>query len=389
LRPNPDSPRDDVGVVVEALRKREFPVTQECVYLDHATFGPLPASHVRAATEMLSALANPDTSELGGSQLLDSVRSEAATMLHCDPGHVTLLKSTSEGLGLLAQGLEWRRGDQVLVPDRDFWGCLAPFAELGRVGVRIRLIRDAGRGRFDIDDLEALVTPRTRAVCVSVVNRATGTRAPVEAIGALCAERGIWYALDAAQALGVNRIDAPGLGADIVAAHGYKFLASGFGVAPTYCSERTLSELRIPQVGWKNSTFGITDTTMTLEHPTTAERYESTMPSLATLAGMVESLSLLNSVEDAERERLATELIRSIAEELRARGYDVVSSPEPAERSALVCVRHPARAADELTRQLRSARVACGVADDALRVSAHFYNTDDDVAALLNALPGV
>ena len=104
---------------------------------------------------------------------------------------------------------------------------------------------------------------------------------------------------------------------------------------------------------------------------------------------MVESLSLLNSVEDAERERLATELIRSIAEELRARGYDVVSSPEPAERSALVCVRHPARAADELTRQLRSARVSCGVADDALRVSAHFYNTDDDVAALLNALPGV
>src|SRR5439155_2015001 len=191
LRPNPDSPRDDVGVVVEALRKREFPVTQECVYLDHATFGPLPASHVRAATEMLSALANPDTSELGGSQLLDSVRSEAATMLHCDPGHATLLKRASEGLGLLAQGLEWRRGDEVIVHDRDFWGCLAPFAELARVGVRIRLIRDAGRGRFDIDDLEALVTPRTRAVCVSVVNRATGTRAPVEALGALCAERGI------------------------------------------------------------------------------------------------------------------------------------------------------------------------------------------------------
>jgi selenocysteine lyase/cysteine desulfurase len=374
--------------VVEQLRRSEFLVTQHGVYLDHATFGPLPASNIRAAAAMLDSLANPDAEGLGGTQLLESVRFQAAIMLHCDPGRVALLKSTSEGLGLLAQGLDWRAGDEVVVYERDFWGCLAPFLRLADIGVCVRLVPDLGRGRFDLDDLERLLTPRTRAVCLSVVNRATGMRAPVEAIGDVCRDRGLWYALDAAQALGVHRIDAPNLSADIVAAHGYKFLASGFGVAPTYCSERALAELRVPQVGWKNTRLAATEPNVELV-TANAERYESTMPSLPTLAGMLESLRLLNSVDDSVREHRAVALIRSLREQVRARGYEVVSSSRPDEGSALLVVRHPSLPADEVARLLRSAEVACGVVDDCLRFSAHFYNTDEDVSQLLAALPAV
>ena len=114
--------------MVEQLRRSEFLVTQRGVYLDHATFGPLPASNIRAAAAMLDSLANPDAEGLGGTQLLESVRFQAAIMLHCDPGRVALLKSTSEGLGLLAQGLDWRAGDEVIVYERDFWGVLRRFS---------------------------------------------------------------------------------------------------------------------------------------------------------------------------------------------------------------------------------------------------------------------
>ncbi len=366
--------------MVEALRESEFPVTHECAYLDHATFGPLPASNVRAATEALAALSRPDATALGGTALLDSVRSEAATMLHCEPARVALLKSTSEGLGLLAQGLDWGAGDEVIVHADDFWGCLAPFVDLKRLGLRLRFLPNTGA-------IETLVTPRTRAVVLSMVDRATGTRAPVEAIGALCRERGLWYALDAAQALGVSKVDALALGADIVAAHGYKFLASGFGVALTYCSPRALEQLRVPQVGWKNSTLTATESSLLLEHPETAERFESTMPSLPVLAGMAESLRLLNSVDDVVRQRRAVALIQSVADELRRRGFEVVSSAEPDEASALVCARHRVLPAEAVARDLRAAGVAVGVADDCFRVSAHFYNTADDTNALLAALP--
>ena len=207
---------------------------------------------------MLDSLANPDAEGLGGTQLLESVRFQAATMFHSEPGRVALLKSTSEGLGLLAQGLDWRAGDEVIVYERDFLGCLAPFLPLEDIGVCVRLVPDLGRYRFDLDDLERLLTPRTRAVCLSVVNRATGMRAPVEAIGDVCRDRGLWYALDAAQALGVHRIVAPNLNTDIVAATATSSRLR-IGVAPTYCSERALAELRVPQIGWKNTRLAATE----------------------------------------------------------------------------------------------------------------------------------
>ena len=59
-------------------------------------------------------------------------------MLHCEPRHVSLLKSTGEGLGLLAQGLDWRDGDEVVVYEHEFSGCLAPFLHLHDRGVRVR-----------------------------------------------------------------------------------------------------------------------------------------------------------------------------------------------------------------------------------------------------------
>ena len=121
---------------------------------------------------------------------------------------------------------------------------------------------------------------RTRAVCLSVVDRATGVRAPVEAIAAACRARGIWLALDAAQAMGVLALDAPAIGADIVSAHGYKFLLSGFGLAPTYCSERAIAELRVPQAGWKNARVGREADGLSLAFEAAAARYEPTMSSL-------------------------------------------------------------------------------------------------------------
>ena len=371
--------------MIEALRDKEFDVTQSWAYLDHATFGPLPRYHVRAAAETLERLARKGSAGLDGVALLEAVRAEAAILLHCEPRSVCLLKSTSEGLGLLAQGLDWRDGDEVVVYEQEFSGCLAPFLHLQDRGVRVRTVPDRGRNRFDLDDVEELISARTRAVCLSFVNRSHGMRAPVQAIGELCRERGIWFAVDAAQAMGVLAIDAPAIGADILAAHGYKFLFSGFGLAPTYCSDRAIEELRVPQVGWKNAR--IADGAVGFE--AAAARYESTMSSLPVLAGTLESLRLLNSIDEAERERRAVTLIRSAAERLQTRGYELRSSPRPDEASALLAVRHPSTPAEELAPTLRSAKVACGVVDDTLRISAHFYNDEADLEALLDALPAV
>jgi selenocysteine lyase/cysteine desulfurase len=348
-------PTDDA---IEALRQLEFPITRKHVYLDYATFGPLPASHVRAAREALERTAGEGSLGLNGTGLFEAVREEAATLLQCGPRNVCLLTSTSEAMGLLASGLDWQSGDEMVVLEHEFEGCVAPFLGLREVTLRVAQAAD---------EIPGLVGDRTRAVALSVVDRATGARAPVDAIAAACRKRGAWLALDAAQAMGVLDLDAAGCGADVVAAHGYKFLLSGFGLAPTYCSDRALEKLRVPRPGWKNTGVG----------RQSAARFEPTMSSIPVLAGMRESLRLLNSFASSERENRAMAAAHAIADGLRTRGFDV-----PSVTSTLVTIPHSA----QLLERLRARGVVAAAVDDRLRLSTHFFTTQEDVARLLRQL---
>jgi selenocysteine lyase/cysteine desulfurase len=348
-------PTDDA---IEALRQREFPITRRAAYLDFATFGPLPASYVRAARDALVREANEGSSGLNGTELLESVREEAAALLHSPADNVCLLTSTSEGMGLLASGLDWQPGDEVIVPASEFEGCVAPFRELPEMTLRL-----AG----EATEIPELVGERTRAVALSVVDRVTGARAPIQAIATASREHGAWLALDAAQALGVLDLDASACGADVVSAHGYKFMLSGFGLAPTYCSDRALRELRVPRPGWKNAGVG----------RDRAGRFEPTMSPIPVLAGMRESLRLLNAFSGAERESRAVAAATVIADGLRGRGLDV-----PEVTSTIVSA---ARSA-QLVERLRERGVVAASVDGRLRLSTHFFTTREDVDRLLDAV---
>ena len=340
---------------IESLRRDEFPFAGERVYLDFATFGPPPMRAVRAAAERLERDAREGSLGLEGSALLEAVRGELATLLHCTSRSVCLLTSTSEGMNLVAAGLDWHAGDEVLVYEYEFEGCLAPFLQLPGVTV-VRAPRPA--------EIPQLVGGRTRAVALSLVDRVTGARAPVEEIAAACREHGAWLALDAAQAIGVLDRDPQRLGADVVSAHGYKFLLSGFGLAPTYCSDRALAELRVPRRGWKNADAG----------QESAARFEPTMFPLPVLAGMLESLRLLNSFDAPERERRALAAARSIAQ-----GLDL---PQP--DSSLVSLPHDS--SDALVARLREAGIVAAAVGDRVRLSTHFVTTQEDVDRLLERI---
>ncbi|MGL6279900.1 MAG: aminotransferase class V-fold PLP-dependent enzyme, partial [Gaiella sp.] len=227
---------------------------------------------------------------------------------------------------------------------------------------------------------------RTRAVAVSLVSRSHGTRAQVEELGALCRERGIWLALDAVQAMGVLDLDAPAIAADVIAAHGYKFLCSGFGLALVHCSPRAVAELAPPLVGWQNASMDETSE-LAVVPDQEARRFEPTMPSLALLAGTSASLALLNELDPAERADRALGLAGTIRTLLLDRGYAPVGSERPEEASTLVAVRHPRLDAERLVAALGAERVRCAAVDGALRLSAHALNTTSDVGALLEALP--
>jgi selenocysteine lyase/cysteine desulfurase len=378
---------------IDWLRRNEFPLTESWAYLNHAATGPLPAAHVRAAEQFLraSSTSRPATSLSEYAIKAGEVRGLAAALMRCLPEEIALLTSTTEALALVPLGLEWRTGDEVVLYEREFPNVVFPWLQLRKRGVRIRFVPDRGN-RFELEELVDLITPRTRVVSLSLVNFASGFRAPVEEIGRACADRGSWLLVDAIQAVGAIPVLPASLGADVLAAAGYKHLLSGYAVALCYCSERARRELVIPAPGWPGtSEFTSNNGILNYESITfasSARRFEPSVPSFSGLWGAAESLGLLVQADPARIERHVYSLLDGLVAGLRDRNYAINSSLTPAERSTLVSVSPPGELDQTgLEAALRRHRVAVSIREGAIRVSPHLYNTRSDIERLLEVLP--
>ncbi len=366
----------------------EFPITRSWIYLDSATYGPHPRRFVETVSEVAAQLS---TEPLGiTSSRIEEVRTNAARLIHASPERVSFLHSTSEGATLIAQGLDWSPGDEVILYEHEFPGAVAPWLSLADRGVQVRVIPDRGRQRFDLDDVEALLSPRTRAICVSLVNNLNGFRAPVAGIRQLCGDRDIWIACDAIQAMGALDLDVRTLGADVVAAHGYKFLLSGFGNSIVYFSDRALRELHVRTVGARNA-GGETPELLDrgLNPPSNGKRFEISVPNLPAVIGMGDSLELLAEVGTEVIEDHVLKLSARLIAGARERGYGIASSEVSGERSEVVSVLPEGMSPETVQEQLRERRVLCAVRDGRLRFACHLFNTEEEIEEAVAALPEV
>ena len=377
---------------VEAIRREEFPITRRGVYLDNATFGPPPARHVRAVTAFLERMSAEGLDDLFAisDEGVDAVRAKAAALLNAHPSNVFFVRSTSHGVGVVAEGLSWREGDEVILYELDHPAGVFPWLNLADRGVKVRFIKDRGRFGFDSDDVREMLSPRTRVVCVSLVNFAHGTRADVEGIAGICSERGVWFVVDAVQALGALTVDASRLGADVIVAHGYKFLLSGFGLGIASCSDRALAELRVSQIGWKSieNPFDLDRMlAFDMRFPPSAKRFEPSFQPLPQVFGLGATLDLLHEAGVDAIEKRVRSLAGRLVAGLREKGYEVVGPQASETRSPIISV--AVRGEDErerIQRGLRESKTTCAERESRVRLSPHFYNTEDEIDLLLSAL---
>jgi cysteine desulfurase/selenocysteine lyase len=379
---------------IDAIRQHEFPISRSRIYLNNCARGPLPRSHVVAVQAFLSEMSD-EMSDRDSELYVEETRERAARLLNCGPEGVALLATTSQGLNLVPGGLDWRAGDEVILYEMDHPTDIYAWLNLADRGVTARFVTDRG-GRYAAEDVEGLIGPRTRAICLSLVNYGHGFRAPVETIGAICRKRGIWLVIDAIMALGALKVDAEAIGADIIVAHGYKFLLSGFGIAICYCSPRTRSELRVPEVGYKGMAvvrnYGSRQPDFArlagrpLEFTGTARRFEAGTPALAVMAGMRASLDLMLSVGVDAIESRILGLAAQLSDGLRAKGYRIAGSTAAGERSAIVSFTRDGLDPTAVSRCLKENRIDHIVTHDRPKLSPHFYNTAAEVDAALACL---
>jgi cysteine desulfurase/selenocysteine lyase len=361
----------------------EFPVRARCLYLNHAAVAPLPARVADAMRERIS------DQEASGSSHWErwretelSARALAAELVGCRPEDVSLVRSTSEGLSLVAQGMSWRKGDAVLVGEEEFAANVAPYLALARRGVGVRRFPTPG-GRIELDAVVPLLRPPVRLLALSWVAFHTGWVAPVAELAACAHERGALVVLDAIQGLGVlpDRFDE--LGVDALVADGHKWLLGPEGAGLLVTRPALRAELLPVIAGWLNVKRRHRDFFLhELHFLDDGRRFEAGATPSVLIAGLAAALDLLTEVGLDEIHARVTSHTRTLTHMLLKAGWSVGSPGSGHPIAGIVAARHRFLPSNELARRLRDRHIEVTARQGWVRFSPHFYATAGELEAL-------
>lgn len=377
------SVRYDLRVAFDLNRwLAEFPVRESCLYLDHATLCPLPASVTRAMNERI------DAQQRWGGAHADDWQQHALTCRHLGaelvgvaPEDISLIRSTSEALSLIAHGLEWQPDENVLVGEEEFAANVAPWLALKDRGVRV-VRYPQPTGRTDVDRVAELMGPQTRVLAVSWVSFHTGWVAPLAQLGGLCREHGAHLVVDGIQGLGVLPMDLRTLGVDALAADGHKWLLGPEGVGLLATMPGLRAQLRPPLSGWCNVQLDPGDYFLDqLAYYADGRRLEPGTNNEIGLAGLAAALDLGHRIGyDVVQARIEM-LVRNLLRILIAHGWEVFSPGPGHPVAGIVAARHPGVEPKEAVRRLVERHIICSARQGYVRFSPHFYSTRGELEA--------
>ncbi|MFL5705263.1 MAG: aminotransferase class V-fold PLP-dependent enzyme [Ktedonobacteraceae bacterium] len=374
------------------IRQYFFPVTRTNIYLNHATNGPLPRPVTQAMHEYIDdASAFGGTHEPKWAEYERGAHRRLARLIHARPEQVAFTANTGDGLMMVAQGLRWQEGDVVISAEGEFPSNVYPWLNLQAQGVQIHTVTMRDQ-RIVAEDIFAHVTERTRLVSLSLVQFATGYRNDIARIARYCHERGILCGIDAMQALGVLDIDVQALGVDFLAAASHKWLLGPRIVGILYVADGLLERLQTPRRGWHSveKPFDFFNHEQQLQAG--AARFEYSSSNLSAIIGLDAALGIFESIDGgmAAVEERVLGLTAYASAGLERLGYTVISPQGASERSGIVCFK-PLAEGEHMTAQwivdeLANRHIYVAARGDGVRISPHFYNTLEDIDALLHIL---
>ena len=374
----------------EELRAREFPVVTEKAFFAHAGVCPLPRRVMDAMTDYTLLAGHGDQEEAFPTVRIVQARQSAARLLNAQPDEIAFVGPTSLGLSLVASGLSLRKGDNVLIYHDDYPSNVYPWMALAQKGVQVRLMNIRELGHIRKIDVIGQVDENTRLVALASCHFVSGWRIDIEGIGKQLRSRNIPFCVDAIQTLGAFPTTVEHV--DFLAADSHKWLLGPCAAGILYVRKSIQDKLRPTIYGWHNVRCASYIAQDEIVHPPDSRRYEAGSANLIGLAGMQAGIDMLLEVGI---ENIAAELLRKrawLVPELQAKGYAVLhGTPPPENASGITTFYKPDGDMPALHAKLTEANIITSLRNHRngqryIRVSPHFYNTDEELQRMLELL---
>ena len=379
-----------------AAIRAELPVLGKAAYLNTGTNGPVPQrSHDALVAQATAELTEGRISMTGFQQFfatMNQARAAFAGILGCGADEVALTHNTTEGMNIAMMGIEWSRGDEIITATTEHPGALYPSALIKqRYGARIRMTEIGLVGVDPVEALRQALTPRTKVVALSHVSWASGMILPMREISDLAHSVGALVICDAAQACGMVPSNVYEMGVDAYACSGQKWLCGPDGTGALFVRKDRMPDIWQTYIGYAGVQMGMSNREGYYVPPMAASRYEAATLYRPSVVALVKTLEWIGGEVgwDWVYRRIA-DLGRYTYDTLAAIPGVTMHSPQEV-RGGLTHFSLEGFTPPDLTAKLaeRDILIRYTPYPSANRVSTSFYNTEEEVDRLAEAIEAI
>ncbi len=367
--------------------RQDFPLTKRLVYMNNGAIAPTPMAVIKAVTNYLLKCADEGPDSQGTSEytlsLLNELRSRVAHLINCDRDEVVLTQSTTEGLNMVANGIEWKKGDAIVARGgtHEHYANYFQWLRLSKEkDVALRELAIDKDGFFDVADLEKQAKG-SRLIAMSHVLYNTGALMPVEEVGRIAKENDAVFCIDAAQSAGTVPIDVKKIGCHFMAFPGFKWLCGPNGIGILYCRKDAAEMLRPPSIGGESAALseGI------LAYKEMPNRLQAGFRNSPGAAGLEAALRYVLRLGIENIREMNMKVADALREEVsKIKGAEMIGPADEKLRSSIVAFTLP-KDADYMVRKLAESNIVLAERDigggkKAVRAAPHFFNTEQEAA---------
>jgi len=359
-----------------------FPGLDNCLYFNTASYAIGNTFAAKAYNDINETLLSGKFELWDYENEMDQCKIELASFINASPHTISQCSYLSNACGMIAQQLEMTTNDNIVMADIEFSSSFYPWYLLKEKGYEIRLAPST-EGIIDEDALIKLIDEKTRVVSISAVQSSSGYTCDIKSISQKCRECNAWLFVDASQAMGVIPVDVQDWDVDFLATVSYKYMLGARGITYMYIKEDLLDSVKPVTPGWRaakkpfESFYGpevnISDT---------ASKMDNSVSWILAHAEKA-SLSLIN--------KIGLESMIERNQFLRKYFYEALDEsclphlkPSPRNRSNNIII--PLQDNQDISNTLKKNNIRASIRQSNLRISYHFYNTIEEIDALIACL---
>ncbi|MCX6152218.1 MAG: aminotransferase class V-fold PLP-dependent enzyme [Ignavibacteriales bacterium] len=353
--------------------------------MNHAAISPLSSPVVEQINKYLHVRSETDVENfqdyLG---LVTETKNRISELINSSSDRIAFVDNTSNGLNILAQGLDWNPGDRILLNDVEFPSNIYPFLNLKQQGVEIDFVKSRD-GCVTYEDIESAVTAKTKLISISYVQFLSGYRADLEKIGELCSNKGIIFCVDSIQALGAITLDVKKYKIDFLANGTQKWLMALEGLGFIFITEELQEKITPKYVGWTSvaDAWNLLDYKLVLKR--NADRFQNGTLSVVGINALNASLKFLQSFGYKNIE----ETILNNTDYFLSSLLEIGITPllKNAGRNNLsAIVSFKSVKAKDIFDKLLAQNITAAVREGIVRFSPHFYNSKEEIDKVIVCL---